>query len=75
MIEERWEASQEPDMKKTTEMMYGSEAFGMMQKFMATADIPPYRAMMHKMPCPSALTWGRDDRVSPPGRGHRCRCG
>lgn len=27
---------------------------------------PPYWALMHKVACPTLLTWGRDDRVSPP---------
>ena len=46
--------------------MYGSKAFEMQQQFLATADIAPYWAMMHKVSCPTLLTWGRDDRVSPP---------
>lgn len=25
----------------------------------------PYWSMMHKMACPTLLTWGRDDRVGP----------
>ena len=36
------------------------------QQFMAAADTPPYWSMMHKVGCPTLLTWGRDDRVSPP---------
>ena len=66
LIEERWEAAIHPDAQKTASMMYGSAAFEMQQQFLATSDIPPYWAMMHKISCPTLLTWGRDDRVSPP---------
>lgn len=66
LIEERWEAAIHPDAQKTAQMMYGSAAFEMQQQFMAASDTPPYWAMMHKVACPTLLTWGRDDRVSPP---------
>lgn len=66
LIEERWEAAINPDAHKTAQLMYGSKAFAMQQQFLANADIPPYWAMMHKIKCPTLLTWGRDDRVSPP---------
>ncbi len=66
LIEERWEAAIHPEALKTAEMMYGSAAFNMMQKFMANSDTPPYWSMMHKVKCPTLLTWGLDDRVSPP---------
>ncbi|WP_143965848.1 alpha/beta fold hydrolase [Gordonia zhaorongruii] len=66
LIEERWEAAADPDAQKTASTMYGSAAFEMQQKFLADADLPPYWAMMHKVKCPTLLTWGRDDRVSPP---------
>ncbi len=66
LIEERWEAATNPDARQTATLMYGSKAFEMQQQFMAAADTPPYWAMMHKVACPTLLTWGRDDRVSPP---------
>ncbi|MBM7365621.1 alpha/beta fold hydrolase [Gordonia hydrophobica] len=66
LIEERWAAANDPAAQQTAAMMYGSKAFAMMQQFMATSDTPPYWAMMHKVTCPTLLTWGRDDRVSPP---------
>ena len=66
LIEERWEAAINPDAQKTAAMMYGSAAFEMQQQFMAASDTPPYWSMMHKVACPTLLTWGRDDRVSPP---------
>ncbi|MFW0783063.1 alpha/beta fold hydrolase [Gordonia sp. CPCC 206044] len=66
LIEERWEAAMNPDALATGKAMYGSAAFEMQQKFLADADIAPYWAMMHKVACPTLLTWGRDDRVSPP---------
>ncbi len=66
LISERWEVAMNPDALATARTMYGSASFEMQQQFMATADIPPYWAMMHKISCPTLLTWGRDDRVSPP---------
>ncbi|MDL9946406.1 alpha/beta fold hydrolase [Gordonia sp. ABSL11-1] len=66
LIEERWQAAIHPDARKTAQMMYGSAAFEMQQQFMAASDTPPYWSMMHKVACPTLLTWGRDDRVSPP---------
>jgi pimeloyl-ACP methyl ester carboxylesterase len=66
LIEERWEAAINPDAQATAQMMYGSAAFEMQQQFMAASDTPPYWSMMHKVSCPTLLTWGRDDRVSPP---------
>ncbi|KXT57294.1 alpha/beta hydrolase [Gordonia sp. QH-12] len=66
LIDERWAAANDPAAQKTAAMMYGSKAFEMMQQYQANADTPPYWAMMHKVKCPTLLTWGRDDRVSPP---------
>jgi 2-hydroxy-6-oxonona-2,4-dienedioate hydrolase len=66
LIEERMQAAIHPDAQKTAQMMYGSAAFEMQQKFLAASDTPPYWSMMHKISCPTLLTWGRDDRVSPP---------
>ncbi len=66
LIEERWEAATDPAARKTAAMMYSSAAFEMQQKFMAASDAAPYWATMHKVACPTLLTWGRDDRVSPP---------
>lgn len=66
LIEERWEAAINPDAQETAQMMYGSAALTMQQQFMAASDTPPYWSMMHKVSCPTLLTWGRDDRVSPP---------
>ncbi|NMO02448.1 alpha/beta fold hydrolase [Gordonia sp. TBRC 11910] len=66
LIEERWTAAINPDAQQTAQLMYGSAAFAMQQKFLANSDTPPYWAMMHKVKCPTLLTWGLDDRVSPP---------
>ncbi len=66
LISERWEVAMNPDALATARTMYGSASFEMQQQFLATADIPPYWAMMHKISCPTLLTWGRDNRVSPP---------
>lgn len=66
LIEERWQAAIDPDAQQTARMMYSSAAFEMQQQFLASSDAPPYWSMMHKVSCPTLLTWGRDDRVSPP---------
>ncbi|MEV5833423.1 alpha/beta fold hydrolase [Nocardia sp. NPDC052112] len=66
IIEERWAAAQHPDTQKTAAMMYGSAAWDMQQKFLAKSSTPPYWSMLHKIQCPTLLTWGLDDRVSPP---------
>ncbi|MEZ5213306.1 MULTISPECIES: alpha/beta fold hydrolase [unclassified Gordonia (in: high G+C Gram-positive bacteria)] len=66
LIEERWNAATDPAAAATAAMMYGSAAFAMMQRYQATSDRPPYWARMHKVACPTLLTWGNDDRVSPP---------
>ncbi|GAB34177.1 alpha/beta fold hydrolase [Gordonia otitidis] len=66
LIDERWQAAMNPDALATGRTMYGSASFEMQQQFLATSDTPPYWSMMHKIACPTLLTWGRDDRVSPP---------
>lgn len=66
LIAERWEAAIHPDAATTAAMMYGSAAFEMSQKFQAESPHPPYWANLHRVACPTLLTWGRDDRVSPP---------
>ncbi|MBF4163786.1 alpha/beta fold hydrolase [Nocardioides acrostichi] len=66
LIEERWEAATHPDAAKTARDMYGSAAFAMQQQFLAASEEPPYWARMGKVQCPVLLTWGLDDRVSPP---------
>ncbi|MFT4128396.1 MAG: alpha/beta fold hydrolase [Gordonia sp. (in: high G+C Gram-positive bacteria)] len=66
LIDERWAAATQRDALATGRAMYGSASFAMQQEFLAAADTPPYWAMMHKVGCPTLLTWGRDDRVSPP---------
>lgn len=66
LIEERWVAATDPDAQATAKMMYSSAAFEMQQQFLASSDTPPYWSMLHKISCPTLLTWGLDDRVSPP---------
>lgn len=66
IIEERWSAAQHPDTRKTAALMYGSAAWDMQQKFLVNSTTPPYWSMLHKVQCPTLLTWGLDDRVSPP---------
>lgn len=65
LIEERWLAATDPDTHRTLKAMYGSVAFADQQRFLAQSDAPPYWSSLHKLTCPTLLTWGRDDRVSP----------
>ncbi|MFD4406501.1 alpha/beta fold hydrolase [Nocardia sp. NPDC058499] len=65
-IEERWETARDPESHKTLAAMYGSGAFAVQQAAMAESSMPPYWSMMHKVTCPTLLTWGRDDRQCPP---------
>lgn len=65
LIEERWLAATSANAHRTLKAMYGSEAFAAQQQFLAQSDAPPYWSALHKLRCPTLLTWGRDDRVSP----------
>jgi len=65
-IEERWETAGDPASHKTLAAMYGSKSFAVQQQMMAQSDAPPYWSMLHKVACPTLLTWGREDRQCPP---------
>lgn len=65
LIEERWSAACGEDAQRTLTTMYGSAAYAAQQRFLAESDAPPYWSTLHKLKCPTLLTWGRDDRVSP----------
>ncbi|WP_344238188.1 alpha/beta fold hydrolase [Actinocorallia libanotica] len=65
-IEERWQAANDPESRKTLAAMYGSAAFAAQQQAMAASGAPPYWSMLDKVRCPTLLTWGRDDRQCPP---------
>ncbi|MFC8932026.1 alpha/beta fold hydrolase [Rhodococcus sp. NPDC057135] len=65
-IEERWETANDPASHQALSAMYGSKAFAAQQQMMANSDAPPYWSMMHKVKCPTLLTWGLDDRQCPP---------
>ncbi|WP_327139637.1 alpha/beta fold hydrolase [Nocardia sp. NBC_01327] len=66
IVEERWAVANQPDSHQTLKAMYGSESFALQQQFLANSSIPPYWSMMHKIQCPTLLTWGGDDRQCPP---------
>jgi len=65
-IEERWETANDPASHQALTAMYGSKAFAAQQQMMSNSDVPPYWSMMHKLQCPTLLTWGLDDRQCPP---------
>ncbi|WP_208857775.1 alpha/beta fold hydrolase [Mycobacterium parascrofulaceum] len=66
LVEERWELATDPDTLAAARRMYGKAAFAAMNSAMAASDRPLPWAAMHKLTAPTLLTWGRDDRVSPP---------
>jgi pimeloyl-ACP methyl ester carboxylesterase len=66
LIEERWQLATEPETLAAARRMYGKAAFAAMTSAMEAADTPMPWAAMHKVTAPTLLTWGRDDRVSPP---------
>lgn len=65
LIEERWQAANHADALQTMKAMYSSEAFALQQQFLAQSATPPYWSMLHKVQCPTLLTWGFDDRQCP----------
>ncbi|BBY20710.1 alpha/beta fold hydrolase [Mycobacterium stomatepiae] len=66
LVEERWQLATDPATLEAARRMYGKAAFAAMNSAMAASDRPFPWAMMHKVAAPTLLTWGRDDRVSPP---------
>jgi pimeloyl-ACP methyl ester carboxylesterase len=66
LIEERWQLATAPETLAAARRMYGKAAFAQMMAAMRNADVPMPWALMHKVQAPTLLTWGRDDRVSPP---------
>jgi pimeloyl-ACP methyl ester carboxylesterase len=66
LIEERWRLATDPDTLAAARRMYGKAAFGAMNAALNASDRPLPWAVMHKLTAPTLLTWGRDDRVSPP---------
>ncbi len=65
LIEERWQLATDPTTLEIAQRMYGSKAFAATMKMAQTSKATPYWAQLHKVTCPTLLTWGRDDRVSP----------
>jgi len=65
LIEERWALATDPPTLESARRMYGKAAFTQMMAMMRKSDMPMPWAIMHKVTCPTLLTWGRDDRVSP----------
>jgi pimeloyl-ACP methyl ester carboxylesterase len=65
LIEERWALATDPPTLESARRMYGKAAFAQMMAMMRKADLPMPWAQLHKVRCPTLLTWGRDDRVSP----------
>jgi pimeloyl-ACP methyl ester carboxylesterase len=66
LIEERWRLATDPVTLDAARRTYGRAAFAAMNAAMTSSDRPMPWAIMHKVAAPTLLTWGRDDRVSPP---------
>lgn len=65
LIEERWALATDPETLASARRMYGKKAYGAMMQMMAASKAPMPWAMLHRVQCPTLVTWGRDDRVSP----------
>src|SRR5690625_46611 len=65
LIEQRWKLASDAETLAAMRRMYGKEAFAAMTKMMAASKGPLPWAVMHRVQCPTLVTWGRDDRVSP----------
>ncbi|TAM88915.1 MAG: alpha/beta fold hydrolase, partial [Jatrophihabitans sp.] len=65
LVEERWALATAADSLATARAMYSREAFAARQAAADASGRPPYWSMLHRVRCPTLLTWGRDDRVSP----------
>ncbi|MEV6773640.1 alpha/beta hydrolase [Nocardia sp. NPDC051030] len=66
LVQERWESAAEPEAQASLKAMYGSQALALQQQYLAASNTPPYWSMMHKITCPTLITWGADDRQCPP---------
>lgn len=66
LVDARWDSARDADSQGTLAAMYGSEAGEAQSTSAADSDRPPYWAMLHKIQCPTLLTWGLDDRQCPP---------
>jgi len=66
LVDERLQLATDPETLAAARRMYGKAAFAAMTAAMEASDGPLPWAVMHKLKAPTLLTWGRDDRVSPP---------
>ena len=65
MVEERFAQATEPATLDFARRMYSSKAMAAANAMAAKSDRPPYWSMWGRIQCPTLITWGRDDRVSP----------
>lgn len=65
LIEERWQAANQPAALETLRAMYGSEARAPHERARAEFRTPSYWSMLHKVQCPTLMVWGCDDRQCP----------
>ncbi len=66
LVQARWDHATEPETLKSSRKMYSSAALEFMASIEAQSKEAPYWAMLHTVKCETLITWGRDDRVSPP---------
>src|ERR1700687_5739071 len=66
LVEERWTLATDPATLAAARRMYGKAAFTAMNAATNTSARPLPGAALHRVAAPTLLTWGRDDRVSPP---------
>ena len=65
IIEERWAQATDPETLASARRMYGKQSYSAMMQMMRASKGPMPWATMHRLACPTLITWGRDDRVSP----------
>ncbi|HQV57998.1 MAG TPA: alpha/beta fold hydrolase, partial [Ilumatobacteraceae bacterium] len=65
LIDLRMSTATEPDVLAASRMMYSRAGLAMIRQSARATDRPAPWAHLPKIQCPTLITWGRDDRVTP----------
>lgn len=65
LIELRMNTATDPAVLAASRMMYSRAGLGMIREMARATDRPAPWAHLPKITCPTLITWGRDDRVTP----------
>jgi 2-hydroxy-6-oxonona-2,4-dienedioate hydrolase len=63
LVEQRWQAAQQPNALSDLARMFNAKALAAMRR--APLGAPDQVATLAKIKAPTLVTWGRDDRVTP----------